>query len=208
MPHNAFVDSCIFIAYGTEFEYFHPACVAFFEQMNCEKYTSESVEGELRQKLNKREALYTDYSKFLTQGGTDYRASIYLNDNDQRHLEELVRNLANIPAHAKLTFLRLSGKTLRLRINKAKGFIKQVIPRNNDVYFKDIIRSIIINDADSWILNDAVQWSLSINNAVFVTLDSEILDKREELVRKVMDYKGLIEAPMQIIHVGRHFKKS
>ncbi len=138
-------------------------------------------------------------------GGTEYRASIYINDNDQRHLDELVRRLSGIPAHDKLTFLRLFGKTLRLRINKAMGFIKQVIPRNNDVYFKDIIRSVIINDADSWILNDAVHWSLSINNAVFVTLDSEIYDKREELIRKVMNYKVLTEAPMQIIHAGHHF---
>ena len=81
------------------------------------------------------------------------------------------------------------------------GFIMQIAPRKNDVYFKDIIRSVIINDDDSWIVNDAVHWSLNIDNAIFVTSDGDIYNNREELLRKVIDFKSLTEAPMQIIHI-------
>ncbi len=124
-----------------------------------------------------------------------------MNENDFRHLKELMRTLSSIPAHEQLTFLRLLGKNLKLRISKAMGFIMQIAPRNNDVYFKDIIRSIIINDDDSWIVNDAVHWSLNIDNAIFVTSDGDIYNNREELLRKVVDFKSLTEAPMQIIHI-------
>lgn len=82
------------------------------------------------------------------------------------------------------------------------GFIREVIPRNNNSYFKAIINSIIVNEPDCWILNDAVHWSLSRSNSVFITLDGEIYGKREELMRKVIDYKSLSEAPMQIIHIA------
>ncbi|HYN44991.1 MAG TPA: hypothetical protein VER35_03245 [Candidatus Limnocylindrales bacterium] len=101
--------------------------------------------------------LYKDYSKFLAQGGTEYRASIFLNDNDQRHLRELRRHLSGISAHDQLTFLRLFGKRLKLRIEKAVGFTKEVIPRNDDVYFKAIINSVIVNEPDCWILNPYFQ---------------------------------------------------
>jgi len=202
MPNSAFVDSCVFIAYATEFEDHHPICITFFEEMKCDKYTSESVSRELSLKLKKRDDLYRDYSKFLAQGGTEYRASIYLNDNDQRHLEEMVRQLSNIPAYEKLTFLRLFGKRLKLRIEKAVRFIKEVIPRNDDVYFKAIINSVIVNEPDCWILNDAIHWSLSNSDIVFVTLDGEIYSKREILLRKVIDYKSIDKAPIKIIHLG------
>ncbi len=204
MPYHAFADSCIFIAYGTDFEDFHPHCVAFFEQMNCEKHTSESVKGELDRKLKRRNLLYIDYSKFLTgTGAGEYRVSpgIHMNANDLRHLKDLIRTLSSISAHEQLTFLRLFGKNLKLQISKAMGFITQIAPRNNDVYFKDIIRSVIVNDDDSWIVNDAVHWSLSIDNAIFVTSDGDIYNNREELLRKVIDFKSLTEAPMQIIHI-------
>lgn len=202
MPHNAFVDSCVFIAYATEFEDHHPICVTFFEETKCDKYTSESVSRELSLKLKKRDDLYRDYSKFLAQGGTEYRASIYLNDNDQRHLEQLVRQLSIVPAHEKLTFLRLFNKRLKLRIEKAMEFIIEVIPRNNNAYFKAIINSVIFNEPDCWILNDAIQWSLSKSEVVFVTLDGEIYAKREMLLNKVIDYKSLDTAPIKIIHIG------
>lgn len=204
MPNNAFVDSCVFIAYATEFEEHHPICITFFEETKCDKYTSESVSRELSLKLRKRDDLYKDYSKFLAQGGTEYTASIYLNDNDQRHLRELRRHLSGIPAHDQLTFLRLFGKRLKVRIEKGVGFIKEVIPRNNDVYFKAIINSIIVNEPDCWILNDAIQWSLSKREVVFVTLDGEIYHKRELLMQKVVNHKSLDTAPIQIVHLGFH----
>lgn len=204
MPNNAFVDSCVFIAYATEFEEHHPICITFFEETKCDKYTSESVSRELSLKLRKRDALYGDYSKFLAQGGTKYRPSIYINDNDQRHIEEFVRHLSSIPAHEKLTFLRHLGKRLKIRINKAMGFISEVIPRNNDVYFKAIINSIIFNEPDCWILNDAIHWSLSNGDIVFVTLDGEIYHKREPLMQKVVDHKFLTKSTIQIIHLGYH----
>jgi predicted nucleic acid-binding protein len=205
MLKNAFVDSCVFIAYATEFEIFHPACISFFEENRCEKYTSESVAGELKRKLKRRDELYKDYSKFLADGGKgEYTvpSNIYVNKNDNRHLKELVRHLSNTPADAQLTFLRLFGKRLRIRIDKSMGFIKEVIPRNNDAYFKDIIRAIIKNDYDSWILNDAIQWALSNSEVVFVTLDGEIYYNRGDLLRVVKDHKFLTEAPIQIVHIS------
>lgn len=204
MPKNAFVDSCVFIGYATDFETLHSACVTFFEEMDYEKYTSKSVEGELGRKLKKRKELYDDYSQFLARGRKgEYivSTSIYINKNDSRHLKDLIIHLANIPAHKQLTFLRQFGKILKFRIDKAMRFIKDVIPRNNDAYFKDILRAIIKNDYDSWILNDAIQWALSNSNIVFVTSDSEIYDNREELLRVVMEYKLLTQAPIQIIHI-------
>jgi len=63
-----------------------------------------------------------------------------------------------------------------------------------------------VNDSDSWILNDAINWSLSTSNAVFVTLDGEIYYKNDELLQMVKDYKFLTEPPIQIIH-GKHFNK-
>jgi hypothetical protein len=50
-------------------------------------------------------------------------------------------------------------------------------------------------------VNDAVHWSLSIDNAIFVPSDGDIYNNREELLRKVIDFKSLTEAPMQIIHI-------
>lgn len=205
MPQNAFVDSCVFIAYATDFETLHSACVTFFEQTDCEKYTSESVDGELKRKLKKRDVLYRDYSTFLASGGEreyEVSSSIYINENDIRHLKDLIRHLSGIPAHEQLTFLRQFGKILKTRIGRAMGFIREVIPRNNNSYFKAIINSIIVNDPDCWILNDAVHWSLGRSNAIFVTLDGEIYGKRVELMRKVVDYKSLSEPPMQIIHIA------
>ena len=209
MPYNVFIDSCIFIAYGTEFEEFHSACITFFEQTECKKYTSESVEKELTLKLQKRNKLYRDYSKHLARGGNEeYKVSsdIYINKNDYRHLNDLIKYLSDISAHEQLTFLRQFGKKLKLRIDKAIGFLEEIIPRNNDAYFKDLIRSIIVNDYDSWIVNDAINWSLSTSNAVFATLDGEIYYKSDELLQMVKDYKFLTEPPMQIIH-GKDFDK-
>jgi len=207
MPYNAFIDSCVFIAYGTEFEEFHSACITFFEQTECKKYTSESVEKELSLKLQKRNKLYQDYSKhFARSDNEEYKVSsdIYINENDRRHLNDLIRHLSDISAHEQLTFLRQFGKKLKLRIEKAIGFLEEIIPRNNNAYFKDLIRLIVVNDSDSWILNDAINWSLSMSNAVFVTLDGEIYYKSDELSQMVKDYKFLTEPPMQIIH-GKHF---
>lgn len=202
MQHNAFVDSCIFIAYATEFEVFHSSCITFFENTECEKYTSKYVEGELRKKLDRRTKLYNDYSKHLAGDHNDFKTSVYINDNDKRHLKELITNLSGIPDYEQLTFLRRFGKLLKLRIEKAMGFIIEVIPRNGDSYFKDIIKSVVPNDDDSWILNDAIHWSLNKTNVVFVTLDGEIYHNREELLRKVMDFKYLNKAPMKIAHLG------
>jgi predicted nucleic acid-binding protein len=210
MSHNAFIDSCVFIAYGTEFEEFHSACVTFFEQTECKKYTSKSVENELSRKMQKRDKLYQDYSKYLARGDNEeYKVSsdIYINENDRRHLNDLIRHLSDISAHEQLTFLRQFGKRLKHRINKAIGFLEEVIPINNDVYFKDIIRSVIVNDFDSRILNDAIQWSLSKDNVVFVTFDGEIYHNRGKLLQVVKNYKFLSESPIQIIH-GSIFNKS
>lgn len=207
MHHDAFVDSCIFIAYATEFEDFHSKCITFFEDTECEKYTSESVEGELKRKLKRRNALYKDYSKFLASKSNDYSASIYLNENDIRHLQDFREHLASTPVHEQLTFLRLFGKKLEFRIKKAMRFIREIIPRNGDAYFKAIINSVISNENDSWILNDAVHLSLNNNNVVFVTLDGEIYHNREELLRKVIDFKFLTDAPMRIAHLGYDFQE-
>lgn len=85
MQQNAFVDSCVFIAYATEFEEFHSSCITFFEETECEKYTSKYVEGELNKKLDRRTKLYKDYSKYLACGDDDFTPSVYLNNNDKRH---------------------------------------------------------------------------------------------------------------------------
>jgi len=211
MSHNAFIDSCIFIAYGTEFEDFHSACVRFFETTECKKYTSESVEKELSLKLKKRNKLYRDYSKYLTKRGSEeYEVSpdIYLNDNDLRHLNELVNHLCDVPAHEQLTFLRQFSKRLELRIKTAIGILEEIIPRNNDTYFKALINSIIPNEFDSQILNDAIQWSLTCkDNVVFVTLDSEIYYNGDKLLQMVKEFKSLSKSPIQIIH-GNLFHKS
>lgn len=207
MTHVAFIDSCVFIGYATDFEVTHVACVTFFEQTQYEKYTSESVERELIRKSKRRDVLYNDYSNFLAHGGRCLyivSPSIYLNQNDERHLNDLRKRLSSIPAHEQLTFLRQFGKILKIRIKKAMGFIREIIPRNNDAYYKDIIRSVIINDDDSWIVNDAFQWSLSRSNVFFITSDSEIYNNRDELLRKLIDFKSLRESPMQIIHVSHH----
>lgn len=206
MSHDAFVDSCVFIAYAADFEVHHSSCITFFEQTECEKYTSESVEGELTRKVRRRNDLYRDYIGFLARGEAEYRPSIYINKNDQRHLKDLIRTLSTIPAHDQLTFLRQFGKILKIRIDKAKGFISEVIPRNDNSYFKAIINTVIANEDDSWILNDAIHWSLSKSNAIFVTLDGEIYGQREKLIRKVIDFKSLTEAPIQIVHVGLLFQ--
>lgn len=119
-----------------------------------------------------------------------------------KDIRELINNLSGTPTHEQLTFLRRFGKLLKLRIEKAMDFITEVVPKNGDSYFKDIIKSVIPNDDDSWILNDAIHWSLNKTNVVFVTLDGEIYHNREELLRKVMDFKYLNEAPMKIAHLG------
>jgi len=109
MPCNAFIDSGIFIAYGTEFEEFHSACITFFEQTECKKYTSESVEKELSLKLQKRNKLYQDYSKHLARGDNEeYKVSpdIHITKNNYRHLNDLIKHLSDISAHEQLTFLR------------------------------------------------------------------------------------------------------
>lgn len=213
MSYKAFIDTCVFIAYGTEFEEFHPACTTFFEETDCEKYTSKSVEKELILKLKKRDKLYKDYSKYLARKDTGadekYKVSsdIHLNNNDLRHLNDLIQHLSTTPAHHQLTFLRQFGKRLKHRINRALKSLEEIIPRNNDAYFKDIIRSVIINNADSWILNDAIHWSLNNNKAVFVTLDGEIYYNRDKLMQTVTDHKFLDKPPLQIIH-GKHFDKN
>lgn len=205
--NHAFIDSCVFISYGTEFEDFHSSCITFFDKTDCYKCTSESVKRELSLKLKKRNKLYQDYSKYLSKrGNEEYKVSahIHLNKNDLRHLKEIIQQLSVIPAYEQLTFLRQFNKRLELRIKRAIRNLDQVIPRNDDSYFKALINTIIPNEDDSWILNDAIHWSLTTENATFVTLDGEIYYNRDKLLKMVVDYKMLTEPPIEIIH-GKNF---
>jgi len=205
--NHAFIDSCVFISYATEFEDFHSSCITFFDETDCYKCTSESVKRELSLKLKKRNRLYQDYSKFLSKRGTeDYKVSpdIYLNKNDVRHLKEIVEQLSVISAHEQLTFLRQFNKRLGLRIERVVTNLNEVIPRNSDSYFKALINTIIPNEDDSWILNDAIHWSLTTENATFVTLDGEIYYNRDKLLKMVVKYKNLCEPPIEIVH-GKNF---
>lgn len=203
MSQNVFLDTCVFIAYSTEFEEFYSACVTFFQQTECKKYTSENVRDELNRKLERRNELYQDYSKYLARGGNEgYKVSsdINMNKNDFRHLKQLIKQLSDIPAHKKITFIRQFGKRLELRIETAIGILEEVIPKNHDSYFKGIINTVIKNDDDCWIIDDAFHWSQNKVNAVFMTLDGEIYYNRKKLLKVLKDYMDLSDSPIQIIH--------
>ena len=197
-----FADSCIFIGYAMEFEIFHVNCKVFFEKTEGDKYISKSVDDELKRKIKRRDDLYRDYIKYLGRNKKEkYVSTVPLNDNDKGHLKDLVCKLSNIPIIDQVNYLRNLGKILKSRINKAKSTIKDIIPRNNDVYFKDIIRTIVENDNDSWILNDAIQWSLENVYLTFVTADGDIYNDRDRLLQKVVDFKFLDKSPIGIIHI-------
>lgn len=198
-----FADSCIFIGYAIDFEIFHKNCIVFFEKTDNDKYISESVNDELNRKIERRNALYKDYLRYLSRNKKEeYKPTIYLNDNDNRHMEELIYNLSKTAIIDQINYLRNLGKILKSRINKAKKTIKYIIPAINDPYFKDIIKVIVENDNDCRILNDAIQWSLEKNaNIIFVTADGDIYDDRDKLLQRIMDYKYLDQPPINIIHI-------
>ncbi|HEC87172.1 MAG TPA: hypothetical protein ENI49_04820 [Thermoplasmatales archaeon] len=203
---DLFLDTCIFLSYANQFEKHSDECEELFEKREYDKYTSENVIKELETRIKRRKMVYLNLLSCLSSGKNldelSPSSEIYLNENDKRHIQELIDYLRKHPIEGTLSQFRLFLQLIERRINLAKNSLLEITPRSSDVYMKDIIKARIENDSDARIIMDAFEWSKTMNSPSFVTLDvGDIYRNKKAILRLLRDYKFLDEDPFRILYI-------
>jgi len=204
---GVFVDTCIFLSYAYLFEDFTTYSEKLFDSEKYNIYTSETVKEELATRRLRRDEAYPLFLTSLGKGENleevSERLEMYLSPSDLGHFRSLSNYLIT---HGSIVDILAEFRRWKLisdkRFKKAENDLAGITGRCNDMYMKDLIKSIINNDSDSKIIIEAFEWSKSRNAPKFVTIDSTDIYKRgSDILNKLVDFKFLDEEPFRILHI-------
>jgi hypothetical protein len=204
---DVFLDTCIFFSYAYIFEDFSKYSERLFVLEKYNIYTSETVKDEIAVRKERRDKAYPLFLAALIKGSSLQEISenlgMYLSKNDLGHFKSLRDHLIS---KNKLPEILSEFRRWKLisdaRFRKAESSLIGIVPKCLDTYMKDLIRSIIDNDSDSKIMIEVFEWSKSVNDPKFITIDStDIYTKSAEILAKLVDFKFLNEEPFKIFHV-------
>lgn len=204
-----FLDSCVFFSYAYIFEDFSNYSEMVFNDKKYNRYTGETVIEELVRRKERRDQAYPLFLEILIKGGNleeiSEKLGIYLSRSDLEHFKSLRDYLVSIAKDDLPAILKQLGRWKLIsdaRFKKAETGLIRTVPKYNDTYLKNLINSIINNDFDSRIVVEAFDWSRSIDNPKFVTIDSkDIYKNSQEILEKLKNYKSLGQYPFNILHV-------
>lgn len=179
-----FLDSCVYINYGTTGNLFHDESVDFFSK-GCLKHTSTTVLGEIE-----------DFKSFMSRFGRDLNAIlakvtvnrvannpwIYFqgyNENQQPVIEQFLQEmLGRSPLDISNKYRNFKSIVID-KIDEALSMTEQpIIQQSNDQPFIALIE--YINDSgDKQIIADAALWAAQFRFRRFCTADNEHIMKHK-----------------------------
>jgi hypothetical protein len=194
--HDCFADTCIYIDYGLDFNYYNGAAQKFFNSAH-KRYTSDSVDIEIRY-----------FKDFTTQFGgqlenaltnrkrkdvINYPRTVFRRFNDSRWdlIGDIIKKIKNHDAEGMTSEYRAFKKLVWARIDDAKSKTNNPFEKqSNDKKFIDSL-SYINDPYDQQIIADAALWAASYEYAVFCTADREhILSNESKLTPHIATYLG------------------
>lgn len=191
-----FLDTCVYINYGTIGNTFHCKAVEFFCK-DCDKHTSESVIMEIQ-----------DFKSFMSRFGRDLDRALgsrdrrlvfknpwlifqNYNQNQRTFIEDFLRTVVGRPPlqiSAEYRFLKaLVSDRIEDALSKTN---KPYIVQSNDGTFLKLI-VYVQDDGDKHIVADAALWATHFSYRHFCTSDKEhILDHKNNLELDITKHYG------------------
>ncbi len=212
MPEDLFLDTCIFLSYVHGFEKFSKLCQKVFVENKYNKYTSQTVMGELDRTSKRRKENYKKFILMLDKSTSidnlegiidDLDKDSYLTDNDKKHLLDIVIYLRN-QSNSEEMQIRFNTwrKAADLRLQEARKVLTKIVPKNGDTQVKYILEFNINNKNDSEIIMDAFEFSTELDCLYFVTSDyTDIYKNRAFILEKLVDYRNLDSGSFDIFHI-------
>ena len=205
MP-DFFLDSCIFFAYAYPHEPWHVACSTFFNSRR-KRFTGLRVKEEINIRMKRREKLYKDLAKYISDRGSpqEFISTVIKNKNDLRHFQDLLASVSNQSKIELVTYFRDKAEITKMGIADALTKVDaDLIKRTDDPMFMAVIEAMITNRSDAQILVDALCWS-ETHPITFMTLDvTDVIGNRTHIVRAICNYKLVDPADLllDIKHIG------
>lgn len=212
MLEDLFLDTCIFLSHAHGFEKFSKLCQRVFAENKYNKYTSETVIGELDRTSRRRKENYKKFILLLDKSTSiedlkeiieDLDMNGHLTDNDKNHLLDIAMYLRS-QSNSEEMQIRFNTwrKAADLRLMEARKALTKIAPRNGDVWVKHIIQFNINNKNDSEIIMDAFEFSTELDCLCFVTSDyTDIYRNRSFILEKLVDYMNLDPESFEIFHI-------
>jgi len=183
---EAFLDSSVIWAFvgPVRFEPHHAESVTLFDRTDVRRYTSRTVESEVRNSERQRDRLYASLITHLREGR---RPEEFPTGDLGRHLVHRARGLVRMirKAEADTEYFRRLTQLEAARLREAfRRIEKPLVDSGKDVYFRDLLISRLgLSQKDASVVADFLLWSPGRTALSMVTLDNGMLRS----VRQALD---------------------
>jgi hypothetical protein len=202
--HHLFLDSNVFIGYAIDSEYIEPhhsVCEYLFCTSNCRKYTSSTVEEELKKKIRDRNRLYSQLLAFIISNDISQFNPPISNDNDILHIKAIKQGAAN--GKFDLYYVRTLGALLTRGIHDGLSRVDPpFVHRTSDEGMVDVLEAIGLHYPDSQIVADYCSWISARENGSLVTADRVIYESRVGIFEYLENERFWDITGKSIIHIS------
>lgn len=204
LNRDVFLDTNIFLGFATDFEEDHERCKEVFFR-NYTRRTGSRVNSELnRVKSRRYRVIYNDLLDFLKRQMpiNRFTPSVTLNENDGRHLKQLLKQLRKLSATKTLNYLRHKIREIWDGVKYALTLVcRPFITLYNYVICEVAINRCINNLNDARILSDALCWAENNQPLIFCTSDNkDFVSNRTMIYQRIAHIRsyGLDDVPIEI----------